>query len=155
VVEILYKELSYKIIGAAMEVHRTLGSALVESVFEGALAHEFDPSTGSGRRLQGIPYERQKRLPVFYKGKQVGEFIADPSAMLRTCFVVDGKIIPSTRLRQAQPSGSGHRLELKAVKEINEIHEAQAHNYLAASGLRLAIILNFGAPSLEFKRIVK
>lgn len=84
--EILYKELSYKIpsttlrtgIGAAMEMHRTLGSAFVESVFEGApstglragLAHEFDPSTGSGRRLQGVPYERQKRLPVFYKGKQ-------------------------------------------------------------------------------------
>lgn len=60
--EILYKELSYKIIGAAMEVHRTLGSAFVESVFEGALAHEFD--------LQGVSYERQKRLPVFYKGKQ-------------------------------------------------------------------------------------
>ena len=121
--EILYKEFSYVIVGAAMEVHKTLGSAFVESVFEGALAHEFD--------LQGIPYERQKRLPVFYKGKQVGEFIAD--------FVVDGKII----------------LELKAVKEINKIHEAQAHNYLAASGLRLAIILNFGAPSLEYKRIVK
>jgi len=138
VAEILYKELSYKIIGAAMEVHRTLGAAFLESVYELALAHEFD--------LRGIPYERQKRLPVFYKGRQVGEFIADPSATLRTCFVVDGRIIPST--------SSGHRLELKAVKEINEIHEAQAHNYLAASGLRLAIIPNFGAPSLEFKRIV-
>jgi len=121
--EILYKELSYAVVGAAMEVHRTLGSAFLEGVFEEALAHEFD--------LQHIPYEQQKWLPVFYQGKQVGKFRAD--------FVVDGKII----------------LELKAVKAINEIHEAQAHNYLAASGLRLAIILNFGAPSLEFKRIVK
>lgn len=128
--EILYKDLSYAVVGAAMEVHRTLGSAFLEGVFEEALAHELD--------LQGIPYEQQKWLSVFYKDKQVGKFKAD--------FVVADKIIPST--------SSGHRLELKAVKEINEIHEAQAHNYLAASGLRLAIILNFGAPSLEFKRVV-
>lgn len=119
--DILYKELSYAIVGAAMAVHRTLGSAFLESVYELALAHEFD--------LRGIPYERQAQLPVFYKGKQVGWFKPD--------FIVDGKII----------------LELKAVKAINEIHEAQAHNYLAASGLHLAIILNFATPSLEYKRI--
>jgi len=70
-------------------------------------------------------------LPVFYRDEQVGEFKVD--------FVIEDKII----------------LELKAVKEMNEIHEAQAHNYLAASELRLAIILNFGAPSLEFKRVVR
>jgi GxxExxY protein len=118
----LYKELSYAIVGAAMAVHRILGSAFLESVYELALAHELD--------LLGIAYERQPQLPVFYKGKQVGWFKPD--------FIIDGKII----------------LELKAVKAINEIHEAQAHNYLAASGLRLAIILNFAAPSLEYKRIV-
>lgn len=80
--------------------------------------------------MRSISYQRQLQLPVFYKEKQVGWFKPD--------FIVDGKII----------------LELKAVKAINEIHEAQAHNYLAASGLHLAIILNFGAPSLAFKRIV-
>lgn len=58
VAEILYKELSYAIVGAAIEVHRTLGSAFVESVYELALAHELD--------LRGIPYERQTELPVFY-----------------------------------------------------------------------------------------
>ena len=120
--DILYKELSYAIVGAAMAVHRILGSAFLESVYELALAHELD--------LLGIAYERQPQLPVFYKGKQVGWFKPD--------FIIDGKII----------------LELKAVKAINEIHEAQAHNYLAASGLHLAIILNFAAPSLEYKRIV-
>jgi len=121
--EILFKELSYAIVGAAMQVHKTLGSAFLESVYEAALALEL--------KRRGIAYERQKLLPVFYLGEQVGEFKVD--------FVIEGKII----------------LELKAVKEINEIHEAQAHNYLAASGLKLAIIINFGAPSLEFKRIVK
>ena len=119
---ILYKELSYAVVGAAMAVHKELGSAFLEQVYESALAHEFD--------LQGISYERQPQLLVFYKGKQVGWFKPD--------FIVEDKVI----------------LELKAVKAINGIHEAQAHNYLAASGLRLAIILNFGAPSLEYKRIV-
>jgi len=105
-----------------MTVHRALGSAFLEQVYESALAHEFD--------LLGISYQRQPQLPVFYKEQRVGWFRPD--------FIVDGKVI----------------LELKAVKAINEIHEAQAHNYLAASGLRLAIILNFGAASLQFKRIV-
>ena len=121
-VEVLYRELSYEIVGAAMTVHRALGSAFLEQVYESALAHEFD--------LLGISYQRQPQLPVFYKEQRVGWFRPD--------FIVDGKVI----------------LELKAVKAINEIHEAQAHNYLAASGLRLAIILNFGAASLQFKRIV-
>jgi len=122
VADILFKELSYAVVGAAMAVQGTLGSAFLESVYEAALAHEMD--------LRGIAYERQAELPVFYKGTQAGFFKAD--------FVVEGKII----------------LELKAVKAINEIHQAQAHNYLAASNLRLAIILNFAAPSLEYKRIV-
>ena len=94
VAEILYKELSYAIVGAAIEVHRTLGSAFVESVYELALAHELD--------LRGIPYERQTELPVFYKDKQVGWFKAD--------FVVDGRIIPSTGSGQASSSKPSKRL---------------------------------------------
>jgi len=108
-------------------------------VYEAALAHELT--------LPGIPFERQKELPVYYKGQLVGHYVAD--------FVVDGQIIPST--------SSGHRLELKAVSALTKAHEAQAHNYLAATGLRLAILLNpstssghrFGAESLPQKRIVR
>ncbi len=80
---------------------------------------------------RGIPFERQKRLPVHYKGRLVGDYVAD--------FVVDDKII----------------LELKAVSALTRVHEAQAHHYLAATGLRLAILLNFGAPSLQQRRIVR
>jgi GxxExxY protein len=89
--------------------------------------------------LRGIPFERQKRLAVVYKDQIIGEYIAD--------LVIDGKII----------------LELKAVSKLTPAHEAQAHHYLAATGLRLAILLNpstglrasFGAASLEQKRIIR
>jgi GxxExxY protein len=121
--EILFKELSYDIVGAAMEVHRILGSGFLEAVYQQALAHELG--------LRGIPFEQHRRLRVKYKGHPVGEYIAD--------LVVDGQII----------------LELKSVSRLTPTHEAQAHNYLAATGLRLAILLNFGTASLQQKRIVR
>ncbi len=121
--EILYKELSYDIIGVAMEVHRVLGAGFLEAVYEAALVLEL--------LARAIPFERQRRLAVYYKGQVIGDYVAD--------LVVDGKII----------------LELKAVSRISDAHRAQAHHYLAATGLRLAIILNFGAQSLEYERIVR
>lgn len=121
--EIIHKDLSYAIVGAAMEVHKILGPGFLESVYESALAYEFD--------LRGIPYERQKRLSVSYKNKFVGEYVAD--------MVIADQII----------------LELKAVSAITPAHEAQAHHYLAATGLKLVILLNFGAESLQQKRIVR
>ncbi len=121
--EILFKELSYAIVGAAMEVHRILGSGFLEAVYQAALAHELT--------VRGIPFEAQKVLPVYYKSQLVGEYKAD--------FVIDGKII----------------LELKSVSALHPAHEAQAQHYLAATGLRLVILINFGAPSLETKRVVK
>ncbi len=121
--EILYKELSYQVVGAAMEVHKVLGSAFVEPVYQKAYAHELS--------LRAIPFEEQKLLVVHYKGQLVGEYRAD--------FVIDNKII----------------VEIKAVSGLNEIHEAQAINYLGATGLNLAILINFGEKSLKTKRIAK
>jgi len=121
--EILYKDLSYAIVGAVMEVHRTLGSGFLEAVYQSALACEF--------KLRNIPFEEQARLPVCYKGTLVGDYVTD--------FVMEGKII----------------LELKAVPEIHDIHRAQAINYLAATGLDLAIILNFGALKFQQERLVR
>lgn len=120
--ELLYGDLTRAIIGAAMEVHRTLGHGFLEAVYEAALAHELS--------LRGIPYERQKRLMVTYKGQVVGEYVAD--------FVVDGKVIA----------------ELKATKGLTEVDEAQLINYLRATGLRVGLLLNFGTPSLEHRRRV-
>ena len=121
--EILFKELSFAIVGAAMEVHKLLGPGFLEAVYRKALIYELT--------LRGITVEEERVLPVYYKGQLIGEYKAD--------LVVDGKII----------------LELKAVSAITKIHEAQAIHYLTATGMKLAIILNFGASSLQQKRIVK
>ncbi len=121
--KIIYKDLSFIIIGAAMEVHRVLGPGYLEAVYQAALAHELT--------LRQISFEQFKQLPVTYKGKPVGHYEAD--------FVVEGKII----------------LELKAISTLHPKHEAQALNYLAATGLKLAILLNFGADSLQYKRRVR
>lgn len=121
--EILYRELSYEIVGAAMEVHRILGPGYLEAVYQAALAHEL--------LLRGIPFEQHRKLKVDYKGVVVGNYEAD--------FVVADKIV----------------LELKATSSLVKRDDAQALNYLATTGLRLAILLNFGTESLQHQRIVK
>ncbi len=121
--ELLYKELSYAIIGAAIEVHKQLGPGFLEAVYQKALIYELT--------LRGFLVEEEKPLPVYYKGQLIGEYKAD--------LVVDGKII----------------LEIKAVSAFAKAHEAQAIHYLTATGLRLALLINFGASSLQQKRIVK
>jgi len=123
VTEILYRELSFAVVGAAMEVHKILGPGYLETVYQAALAQELS--------LRGIAFEQFKRLPVSYKGVLVGEYVAD--------LVIEDKII----------------VELKAVSTLNASHEAQAINYLAATGLRLAILFNFGSPSLQQKRLAR
>ena len=121
--EILFPELSYAVVGAAMEVHTVLGPGFLESVYETALAHEL--------ALREIPFEQQKPLPVTYKDRLVGQYAAD--------IVVEDKIV----------------LELKAVSRLNRAHEAQAHHYLVATGLRLAILLNFGTELVQYHRIIR
>jgi GxxExxY protein len=116
----LYKELSYTVIGAAMEMHRILGSGFFESVYEEALAHEFDQ--------RGILYQSQAELIVQYKEIIAGKFYAD--------FLVDEKIV----------------VELKAIKGLTEIDEAQLLNYLKGTGYRVGLLLNFGTSSLEHRR---
>jgi GxxExxY protein len=121
--KLLYRDLSYQIVGAAMEVHQCLGPGFLEAVYQKALAREFE--------LRGIEFEAQKPLPVEYKGVAVGDYFAD--------FIVEDKIV----------------IEIKSVSKLNSAHEAQAHHYLAATGTELAILINFGAPSLEHKRIIR
>jgi len=114
--------LTGKVLGAAMEVHRVLGTGFLESVYEGALAVEF--------KIREIPFEKQKTFEVSYKGEMVKDFVCD--------FVINDLVI----------------VELKAIKRITEIEQAQLLNYLKASGLEVGLLLNFGTKSLEYKRMI-
>ncbi|OHB60300.1 MAG: hypothetical protein A2167_03475 [Planctomycetes bacterium RBG_13_46_10] len=105
-----------------MEVHSNLGSGFLESVYEAVMAIEFD--------LRNVTYERQKAIPVMYKGEKAKDFICD--------FLVDGKVL----------------VELKALKTITGIEEAQVLNYLKATGLEVGLLINFGEQSLKYKRMV-
>ena len=121
--ELLYKELTFAVIGAAMEVRGTLGPGFLEAVYQVALERELT--------LRGISFEKQVKLPVTYKDVLVGEYFAD--------FIIDGKLI----------------VEIKAVSNLNSQHQAQAMHYLAATGCRLALLLNFGTGSLQHRRVIK
>jgi len=121
--EILFKALSFAIIGAAMEVHNILGPGFLESVYQAALEKELT--------LRGIPFHHQVELPVCYKGDLVGVYKAD--------LVIDGKII----------------VEIKGISKLNASNQAQALHYLSATGLQLAILINFGAGSLDYRRVIK
>ncbi len=121
--EILFKTLSFAIVGAAMEVHSILGPGFLESVYQAALEKELT--------LRGITFQHQVELPVSYKGDLVGIYKAD--------LIIDNEII----------------VEIKGISKLNASHQAQALHYLAATGLELAILVNFGMSSLEYRRVVK
>jgi GxxExxY protein len=120
--KLVYEELTYLIIGAAMEVHKVLGNGFLEAVYQKALEHEL--------RLRKILFEAQVHLPVYYKGELVGDYIAD--------FLIDGRII----------------VEIKAVSTMNDAHLAQTIHYLTATNNQVGLLINFGAKSLEHRRVV-
>ena len=120
--KIIYKDLSYKIIELALEVHNELGCGFLERVYENALMMLLD--------REKIPARQQAPADVYFKSKVIGQYFAD--------ILVDNKLI----------------LELKTVDVIANIHTAQVLNYLRATGLKLGLILNFGKPRFEYKRLV-
>ena len=120
---LIYEELSNKIIKAYYNVEKVLGKGLAEKVYENALCIELEE--------MGIPYVRQKELPVEYKGHNIGNYIAD--------LMVDDKII----------------LELKAVNAITPEHVAQTLNYVNLTHSKVGYILNFSQQEgLGFKRLL-
>ena len=120
---LLYKEESYKIIGACMKVHRSLGAGFLEAVYEEALEKEFI--------TQNIPYKRQLTLELYYEKEKLSKYY-------RADFVCYDRII----------------LEIKAVRHIPDTFFAQLRNYLKCTSMELGMLINFGMPSLHYKRIV-
>ncbi len=119
---IIYKELSYKIIELALEVHNELGCGFLEKVYENALMMLLD--------REKITARQQAQADVYFQNKVIGQYFAD--------ILVENKLI----------------LELKATDVITNIHTAQVLNYLRATRLKLGLILNFGKPKFEYKRLV-
>ena len=111
-------KLSSKIINAAIEVHRALGPGLLESAYEECMCYEF--------RLRDFSFERQKPLPIIYKGNKL-------DCGYRLDIVVENAII----------------LELKSCAKIEPIHKAQLLTYLKISGLKLGLLLNFNVPLMR------
>lgn len=112
-----------QIIGCAFTVANTLGCGFLEKVYENALAYEL--------KNIGLSVERQKSIPVYYKGVAIGDYVAD--------LLVEGCVL----------------VELKCVKQFDEVHLAQCLNYLAATGLHVCLLINFGAPKVQVKRVVR
>lgn len=122
----LENEISKIVLGAAIEVHRTLGGpGLLESVYEEALAWELTQ--------RGLAVDRQRPVQIAYKGQPL-------STPLRLDLLVQDKVI----------------VECKAVAEHNPIFEAQVLTYLRLTGLKLGLVINFGAAQIikGFHRVV-
>ncbi len=82
-------------------------------------------------QLKGIPYQREVPLNIEYKGQPLKKsYVAD--------YICYNKII----------------IELKAINQLESVHEAQVLNYLKATGFKLGLLVNFGEQSLKYKRIV-
>lgn len=116
-------ELTGKIIGCAIEVHKILGNGFQEVIYQRALAIEM--------RRQGIEFSREFEMEIFYKEENIGTRRVD--------FFVENKIM----------------VELKAVIQLEDVHLAQAINYLEAYNMQIGLLINFGSRSLQFKRVMK
>ncbi len=117
-----YSEVTSRIIGSAIEVHKLLGNGFQEVIYQRALEKEMG--------LRGLSFAREYEMPIFYKEEQIGTRRVD--------FLVEGVI----------------SVEIKAIVKLEDVHLAQAINYLEAYNLEIGMLVNFGAKSLEFKRLI-
>jgi GxxExxY protein len=122
--KLLYKELSYQIQGAAIEVRKNFGSGLKETIYQNAFTEELE--------ARNIKFEREKSIQIFSPktGKLVGSYWPD--------FIIEDKII----------------IELKAVEKIPKLFLDQIFSYLKNSKYELGYFINFASPKLYIKRII-
>jgi GxxExxY protein len=116
-----HSELTSKIIGCAMIVHKKLGNGFQEVIYQRALEIEM--------RLANLNFNREFEMQIIYREEQIGTRRVD--------FLVENTI----------------SVELKAITKLEEVHFAQAINYLEAYNLEIGLLINFGETSLNFKRL--
>lgn len=119
--ELKYKDITEKIIGAAMKVHAALGNGFQEVIYQRALEIEM--------KLSGLSFHREFEMGIFYRNELIGTRRVD--------FFVEEKIM----------------VELKALVLLENVHIAQAKNYLEAYNVEVGLLINFGSVSLDFKRL--
>jgi len=122
--ELKNKDITEKIIGASFEVHKFLGNGFQEVIYQRALTYEF--------RKAGLDFAREIEQNIYYKD------LEEPIGTRRADFVVERKVL----------------VELKALAKLEDVHMAQALNYLKAYQLEIGLLINFGSKSLEFKRLI-
>ena len=117
--------------------HDPLSEAVIGRAFvvanalgPGFLEKVYENALAHELRKAGLAVEQQARMKVHYDGVEVGDYIAD--------LVVDESLV----------------VELKACKALDDIHVAQCLNYLKASGLRTCLLMNFGMPKIQIRRLV-
>jgi GxxExxY protein len=120
--ELEHEQLTDKIIGCAIEVHKRLGPGFLESIYENAFVVEL--------QKKELPFVKQKEVVVEYDGIEVGKHRLD-------FFVADTIVV-----------------ELKAVKNIEDIHFAIVRSYLRALGKEHGLLINFSKKVLEVKRVI-
>ena len=114
------EELIKMIMSCSANIRRQLGPGYIESVYKNAMLVELEKN--------GLTYEVEKPIKVYYDGTLVGDFYAD--------IIVENRLI----------------LELKAVSNLHMAHEIQLVNYLTATGIDDGLLINFGSETLQFKR---
>ena len=119
--QFIHRELAEKVIGVFYDVYNELGFGFLESVYQSAIIQAL--------RSVGLKADGQTKLPVYFRGIVVGDYIAD--------IVVESKLL----------------LELKAADDLASAHDAQLLNYLKATTVELGLLLNFG-PKPKIKRLV-
>jgi GxxExxY protein len=120
--EYKYKDITGKIIGAAIQVHKVLGNGFQEVIYQRAMEIEMP--------YFGLSFKREFEMPIFYRYQQIGTRRVD--------FLVEEVI----------------SVELKAIIKLEDVHLAQAINYLEAYNLEVGLLINFGSKSLELKRLI-
>lgn len=115
---LLEEQLTQAVIGAMIEVHKHLGPGLLESAYHQCLCHEL--------ALRGLSFEREKPLPVSYKGTKL-------DCGYRIDLIVEGKLI----------------VELKAIDALAPIHEAQLLTHMRLANVRVGLLVNFNVKVLK------
>ena len=116
-----HQELTKVLIGIYYDIYNELGYGFLEKVYHNAFLIEL--------RLQGFEFDSQKKLNVFYKSENVGDYV--PDIIVNNCVII----------------------ELKCVESMVDSHEAQLLNYLKATDCEVGLLFNFGKDPQFIRKI--